>query len=137
MKLTKKQKKINKKERHMKSKSYAKKQKKKELNKQDKEWKEKVKLKDNYKCAICGKESEKGRGKALHVHHIIPREIKELRHDPKNGITLCARHHKYNYALSAHKNSLSFFIWMEKNRIEQLEYLKKIIEDMELYNVID
>jgi len=102
MKLTKKQKKINKKERHMKTKVYAKKQLKKNEKQKDKDWREKIMYKFDYTCAFCPET------KRINAHHIIPRTFKELRWDLENGIALCPKHHKFS-KFSAHKNPLWFF----------------------------
>jgi len=87
-----------------------------------KEWSLKVKERDNNKCVVCGD------NKYINSHHIIPREIIYLRFDINNGVTLCAKHHKFGYELSAHKNSFAFILWLKKNRNKQFNYLiKKIL----------
>ena len=82
------------------------------------EWSKLVKERDDYKCAICEAEG------LLHTHHIIPRQNKMYRFDVDNGITLCPRHHKYSFIISAHKNPLVFFMWFERNRSTQFLRLK-------------
>lgn len=91
---------------------------KRKITKEDREWAKKVKQRDQ-ECVICGKQEH------LNAHHIIPREIKEFKHDMKNGITLCPRHHRFSFELSAHQNPLAFFMWLEQNRPMQLNYLRK------------
>ena len=49
--------------------------------------KEIVKKRDNYRCYICGKETN------LHVHHIIPRD-EGGKHIPRKSITLCGGCHR-------------------------------------------
>ena len=110
MKLTKKQKKINKKERHMKTKTYAKNQLKKNEKQKDKEWREKIMHKFDYTCALCPET------KRINAHHIVPRSFKELRWDEHNGIALCPKHHKFG-KFSAHKNPLWFFDCLKKLKI--------------------
>lgn len=83
----------------------------------DKIWAEEVKELDNHKCVICGV-SER-----LNAHHIIPRQIKKFRWDKTNGISLCPKHHRFSFELSAHQNPLAFFKWMQKYRSMQLKYL--------------
>ena len=90
---------------------------KRELNRADKKWKAAVKERDGFKCVICGEE------KMLNAHHIIPREIKELRHDVQNGISLCPKHHKFSNEISAHKNPFAFMVWLCDNRPKQTAYL--------------
>ena len=78
---------------------------KKERNKKDNEWKEIVKKEFNNKCAYCGSD------KIVHCHHLIPREIKEFRHEPLNGILLCPLHHKFSLDMSPHRNPFYFIVW--------------------------
>ena len=80
----------------------------KQRKKADKEWSIKVKTRFNNKCAFCDAI------KYIQAHHIIPREIKEFRHDTDNGIALCTIHHKWGIKESAHRNPLGFFIMFEK-----------------------
>ena len=115
-------KKMKKKKINKNTKKYLLKLSKRERNKNDKEWRESVLKIFDYKCAICGD------NKIKHVHHIIPRENKEYRNNINNGIVLCPLHHKYSYNISPHKNPLAFFIWLEKNRFEQYNYLKIELE---------
>ncbi len=125
MKLTKKQKKINKKERHMKTKSYAKKQIKKQERQKDKEWRKLIMAIYSGKCVICRNTNKPN------AHHIIPRNFKEFRWDTKNGILLCPKHHKFG-KFSAHKNPLWFLRQLIKYDSEQYNYLiKKLPEENE------
>ena len=91
--------------------------KKRKINKEDKEWANAVKLKDGSKCAICGSTIN------LNAHHIIPREIKPLKYNIDNGITLCPLHHRFSFELSAHQNPIAFFKWMQLNKYAQLSFL--------------
>jgi hypothetical protein len=122
MKLTKKQKKLNKKLKHMQTKSYLEKQRRKEIKQKDKAWQEEVKDRDNHRCIInnnCGEST------VLNIHHLIPRENKLFRHDLDNGIVLCQFHHKFSLECSPHRNPLVFYKWMLENRKEQLDSLWK------------
>lgn len=92
---------------------------KRNVKKQFKLWSDKVKKRDGYKCVVCGAD------KFIHTHHLLPREIKEFRFDIDNGITLCAKHHKYDINISAHRNSLNFIDFLLKNNCEQIENLLK------------
>ena len=92
------------------------------LRKLDKEWSLKIRNKFGNKCVICPAE------RYIHAHHIIPKEIKEFRHDLDNGISLCAKHHKFNYEISAHKNPLAFFKFMSENYPEHMDRLMKKYE---------
>lgn len=128
MKLTKKQKELNKKEKHKLTKSYAKQQARKEIKLKDKEWQLAVKERDEFKCAICG------RTDILHVHHLIPREDKLFRWLIENGVTLCPLHHKYSLEISAHRNAFAFYIWFINNRVKQylmlLDHYNKIYKPL-------
>ena len=90
-----------------------------ERNKKDEEWRKLVKERDNSRCVICGDM------KLVHIHHIIPREQQNTRHNILNGISLCAKHHKYSFEISAHRNSFAFYLWLMINRDFQFEYLKR------------
>ena len=93
------------------------------ITKEDKEWANQVKERDG-ECVICG-EKEK-----LNAHHIIPREIHETKLDINNGISLCPKHHIFSRIISAHNNPLGFFIWLIKNRPDQLDYLVDKMKEM-------
>lgn len=93
------------------------KQERKETKKKFKEWSNAVKSVDNKSCAICGAK------KYIHAHHLFPREIHKFRFDVANGVSLCAKHHKYSYEISAHKNSIKFALWLQANRPGQWEWL--------------
>ena len=73
-------------------------------------------------CSICGSK------KNLNVHHIIPRECKELKFDDNNLIVLCCKHHKFNFEISAHKNPFTFFLWLRRNDSVKFKYLSKYLE---------
>lgn len=99
------------------TKAYLKKQERKELKRLDKEWAIAVKERDGKKCVICG------RTEYLNAHHLLPREDNKLRHVVANGICLCPLHHRFDRAISAHKNSLIFISWFMKHRTEQYKEL--------------
>lgn len=88
-----------------------------------KKWREKVLERDNHKCQICKKKDGK-----LDVHHIIPKQFKEVRYDVQNGIVLCFRHHKMG-RFSVHQNAVFFSVWLRVNRRQQYAYvLTKLYE---------
>jgi len=100
--------------------------KRRELKKLDKTWSIAIRNKFNNSCAYCGGTEY------LHAAHILPREIREFRHNLDNGICLCARHHKFSYQFSFHKNPFAFFIWFQEKYPEQYNNLiqeyRKIIK---------
>ena len=77
----------------------------------DETWSKLVKLKAGNKCEVCGKRS------ALNSHHIFSRANRATRWDTNNGISLCVGHHIGN-KFSAHKTSLPFSDWLQKERGE-------------------
>jgi len=89
------------------------------LTKEDIEWANAVKDRDGRKCVICGNPER------LNAHHIIVRENHSVKYDLMNGLSLCPLHHFFNRQISAHNNPLGLIMWLEKNRPEQLNYLKE------------
>lgn len=94
------------------------------LTAEDKEWANKVKDRDQRICVICGNPER------LNAHHIIPREQHETKFDVMNGLSLCPKHHFFCRQISAHNNPLGLFMWLEKNRPEQLSYVKSKMEQI-------
>jgi hypothetical protein len=94
-------------------------------------WSKYIKNKFNNKCYICGVT------KQLTSHHLIPREIKCLRWNVKNGICLCVKHHKYSFVISPHRSPLAFhikIIYDFADDINELldEYIKFLKNDKEV-----
>jgi len=81
-------------------------------------WAKKVFERDGHKCQVCMKILE---GRNKHPHHVLPRQLKGLRWDVNNGITLCYYHHKIGI-YSPHQNAIWFFGWMNENKPQQLKY---------------
>jgi hypothetical protein len=88
-------------------------------------WSDLVKIRDGFKCAICGKEGKPRKdgfcSKGLHSHHIVSRTRFRLRHDVDNGICLCNAHHGtfpwyQNWDYSVHGDNDSFIEWLKINR---------------------
>lgn len=94
---------------------------KRQLNLQFRDWALKVKERDRWVCAICQ------RKEFLDAHHLFPREIKALRFELDNGITLCKSHHRFSFELSAHQNPIAFLMWLTKNKKDQLERLLDLL----------
>lgn len=86
------------------------------------EWSLKVKQRDGFKCVICGNPDRPN------AHHILPRELKDTKYNINNGISLCPSHHRFNRQLSAHQNPMAFYLWMAKNKAEQLNYILQKID---------
>jgi predicted restriction endonuclease len=81
-------------------------------------WRRLVLIRANNKCEICGKD------KNLNAHHIVSRKNLHLRYDLRNGMALCPSHHFFGKD-SAHMNPIWFIDILEKQRPDDLEYLKK------------
>ena len=99
------------------------KQAKRDRRKLDMEWREAVVARDRV-CVICGEPDKPN------AHHIIPREVKSLRHDVMNGIALCSGCHRFRTTCSPHKNAFVFLWWLQRNRPEQFKYLTMKVEEM-------
>jgi len=93
------------------------KQMRKDKKAKDKVWALLVKTRDNNCCVICNSNLKPN------AHHLIPRENHLLRWEVDNGVTLCPKHHRFSFELSAHQNPLAFFIWLKRNKQEQLNKL--------------
>ena len=89
----------------------------------DDAWSEAVKVRDNYTCQYCGKQT------TLNSHHIFSRSNKSTRWDIGNGITLCVSHHTFNSKFSAHKTPTEFTYWLEERMgrywVENLSFRAK------------
>jgi hypothetical protein len=92
-------------------------------------WSKQVKERDGNKCVICG------RTDYLNSHHLIPRQIKYLRHDINNGITLCPLHHKYSSELSAHKNPVYFYWKLGQIDSKRVNYVN--LKAREYFEIIE
>jgi hypothetical protein len=83
-------------------------------------WSKNVREEAGNKCFLgsCKK-------KNLHAHHIMDsRLIPALRHDPRNGMSCCAGHHKFTSG-AVHKNFIVIYDYMTKYRPGDIEYLRK------------
>ena len=77
---------------------------------------------DNHQCQVCHNHVE---GKSCNVHHILPesKQYEILYDNLQNLITLCPRCHRLGPE-SAHRGGFVFTLWLEKNKLEQYNYLK-------------
>jgi len=91
----------------------------------DKAWREAVLARDKL-CIICGS------GFMTNIHHIIPREVKEFRHDVENGAALCPRHHRFSRECSPHRNSFVFMLWLKDHRPEQFLHIEMKLESLNM-----
>ena len=96
-------------------------------NKADEAWRKAVLTRDGDRCVVCGTDRN------LQVHHLFSRGRADTRHEVSNGITLCSAHHKWSREISPHKGPVAFFLWLQKNRPDQWEWLKKHVAEPENY----
>lgn len=75
-------------------------------------WSKLIKLKAGNQCEFCKKDS------GLNSHHIFSRAKSSTRHDPDNGISLCAGHHCLSSQFSAHLTPVEFVEWIKAKRGE-------------------
>ena len=74
------------------------------------------------RCAVCG-------ATKCEAHHIVPRQHEALRYDLRNGIALCARHHKFDADISPHQNAAGWIKWLQDNYHIRHEWLIGVIND--------
>jgi NADH dehydrogenase/NADH:ubiquinone oxidoreductase subunit G len=87
--------------------------------KKDREWAALVKMRYNNKCIVCGKKER------LNAHHIIPRQNRRFKHDVRNGIALCPKHHRFSFDVSAHQNP---FVFYQLLQVESPDIFKSVME---------
>jgi hypothetical protein len=61
----------------------------KEIEILDTIWSSAVKERDGFKCMLCGRPQQEGRGKGLNSHHLITRLKYSTRWNIDNGVALC------------------------------------------------
>jgi hypothetical protein len=85
--------------------------------KEHKEWRAQL-IKRDGGCVVCGNVER------INAHHLIPRKIEKFRSILINGVCLCPSHHcMHGFKLSPHSHgSMLFYLWMRKNRPEQLKW---------------
>jgi hypothetical protein len=66
-------------------------------------------------CERCGRTSEESQ---LHAHHVYGRNNHRLRFEPRNGVCLCARCHRWT-----HDNPLMYADWFQSHRAEDADWL--------------
>ena len=103
---------------------------KKKLKLADIKWSLEVRNRDG-ECICCGRKDK------LQAHHIVPREIKEYRHELNNGITLCPKCHRFSLKASAHRNPFIFYLVITRKRQEQFKYLVHLLIENGYFNEID
>jgi hypothetical protein len=105
----------------------------KSIKEQHRIWREAVFKRDNWTCQVCGTSYKDYPNNAgFHPMHILSKEnYPGLRFDVNNGVSGCYYCHK-NGPISSHHDGFIFSIWLEKNKPEQYEYLKKIIYEKKL-----
>ncbi len=82
----------------------------------DRLWPMLVKARADYRCERCGGSPE---GQNFHAHHVYKRNNHRLRWEPRNGIALCARCHRW-----AEDNPLPFTDWFREKRSLDSKWLE-------------
>lgn len=59
----------------------------------------------DWECAVCGLDK-------CEAHHLIPCQHEATRYDLRNGIALCASHHKFDADISPHQNAVGWVNWL-------------------------
>ena len=110
-----------------------KKRSKKTLNRQlDELWKKWVRHRAGNRCEAKGQWKACSSG-PLHAHHVVPRGIKRLCFDPRNGVALCYMHHLH----WAHKDARAFSAWFESYRPEDASYQDEKRKELTHRSVVD
>ena len=74
-------------------------------------WARLIKARAGFKCEICGElHRADGKIRQIHAHHLIDREVLIYRHEPMNGICLCASCHNGDKHRAAHRNPKAFSV---------------------------
>ena len=124
-------------ENHRKTKGYLEKKDKKEKKRFNKAlWREtrlKVLERDDWTCQGCGKDLRKTKPGAVAIHHIIPRQYKELFFNENNLITLCSSCHHWSKN-SPHQNALCFNHFLQENFFERWDYLMSYMDYEHIVN---
>lgn len=77
-------------------------------------WKLRVKERAGFVCERCDRtRREDGKLLQLQAHHLIDAGVMAYAFDPMNGICLCARCHKIDKHMSAHRSPYVFMGWLE------------------------
>jgi predicted restriction endonuclease len=83
-------------------------------------WRQAVKKLAGDKCEYCGAT------RYLNSHHIFGRRNYAVRWEINNGVSLCAKHHKFSNQFSAHETPTRFKDWIiEKRGQEWYDNLNK------------
>lgn len=81
----------------------------------DRAWSQLVRARAGYHCERCGATPEESQ---LHAHHVDGRNNHRLRFDPRNGVCLCARCHRWG-----HDHPLLYSAWFQGYRLEDARYV--------------
>ena len=123
MKLTKKQKAINKKQRYMQTKAYADKIAKKQFKLDFINARSAMIVRDGGKCVFC----KKVVGVHYQTCHIIPQEFKATHNEVDNLLLACFYHHKVG-KYSMHNHPLWVSKWLQINRPGQYAWVMERID---------
>ena len=89
-------------------------------NKADAAWSKEVR-KDGH-CFVCGGTEY------LQGHYLITRWFLPLRHDVRNGITLCPCCHKWDRKISGHQSPFGLAWLLQQKRPDQWKWLMSVFD---------
>lgn len=112
-------------------------------------WSEIIRGRTGYSCEYCGvKRGEKNKdGKPVKIdaHHLMNRDVRNcpLKFSISNGVSVCAKCHKFSPDNSFHMNPVVTIDWLIKNSPERFNFVlnnfkKRVsLDDREVLNCIE
>src|SRR4051812_12128 len=86
-------------------------------------WSRQVRDRDGNKCSVCQSSSY------IQAHHLIPKERFPLvQYELSNGLSLCARCHKFG-AWSFHRNPIWSVVWLQKFRPDTFRWVVEKLKE--------
>ena len=88
-----------------------------------------IKERDNYCCAVCGKNFKEAKPQALQMAHILSKEnYPDLMLNPMNVLCLCFYHHK-NAPISSHLDGFVFVEFFKNKFSDRYDYLLNYLKE--------
>lgn len=86
-------------------------------------WSKRVRERANFLCECCGS------NEYVQAHHIEDKKLNpHLRYDTRNGVSACAKCHKFGKA-SFHRGFVFAYLFLIKHRYDDLMYLIQVKND--------
>jgi len=77
-------------------------------------WRDLVRMLHDYTCPLNGFDKDDECKGPLQAHHIITKRRRATRHDPRNGLLVCSKHHTFSTVRSPHGGPAGFFAWFRR-----------------------